>query len=114
MADGYPRCLAGVCRRLTAATGAADPLHLPAGSNDYRAGLDFDRTGTAKKTRIFVARFIDTNNKEAGDPILYLGANALASNTGESGDFLDKRWVSPASGAVPTAATRWCVRQAST
>ncbi len=40
---------------------------------------------------VFVARFIDNNNTEIGDPIAYLGASMIA--TGSSGQFIDKPWI---------------------
>ena len=102
---GYPQdtSAAGLASPMKGYQAAADPV-VRAGSNGlfYYAGLVFDRTGTFKKSRIFVARFIDNNNKEAGDPIHYLGASAVASDSGETGNFLDKPWAAvdvPRSGA---------------
>ena len=43
----------------------------------YYSGLVFDRDENGK-SGIFVARFIDNNNKEAGDPIAYLGTSLVA------------------------------------
>ena len=52
---------------------ATDPV-VRAGTNGlfYYAGVAFDR-GEHKPSAIFVARFIDLNNSENGDPIAYLG-----------------------------------------
>ena len=93
---GYPQdtSTAGVNSPLKGYQAAADPVVRP-GSNGlfYYAGLVFDRTGTTKKSRVFVARFIDNNNKEAGDPIHYIGTSPVASDDGATGDFLDKPWL---------------------
>lgn len=102
---GYPQDTsdAGIASPMKGYQAGADPVVRP-GSNGlfYYAGLVFDRTGTFKKSRIFVARFIDNNNKEAGDPIHFLGAQSVASDSGETGNFLDKPWLAvdvPRSGA---------------
>jgi hypothetical protein len=64
----------------------ADPV-LRAGTSGlvYYAGLVFDRANPATpdvpgKSAIFVARFIDNNNKEAGDTFEYLGTRALQTD----------------------------------
>jgi hypothetical protein len=86
---------------------AADPI-VRAGTNGmfYYAGIAFNRNSNVGK--VFVARFIDNNNKENGDPtklqtpglltavsptdpIRYLGTNAVQSGT--STQFLDKPWL---------------------
>ncbi|HYE88743.1 MAG TPA: Ig-like domain-containing protein, partial [Vicinamibacterales bacterium] len=94
----------------TSAVGQASPIHgygagadpvVRAGTNGliYYAGLAFDRTNPATpdipgKSAIFVARFIDNNNKEAGDTFEYLGTRAMqTSRGGRNGDFLDKPWM---------------------
>ena len=72
----------------------------------YYAGLVFDR-GDTRRSAIFVARFIDNNNRESGDPVAYLGTRIVASNPGTQ--FLDKPWLAvdvPRNGAtcsIPTA-----------
>jgi hypothetical protein len=85
---------------------AADPTVRP-GTNGlfYYSGLAFNR-GTNPASTVFVARFIDNNNKENGDPthtngsltnlaptdpIQYLGTAAVQSGT--SSVFLDKPWI---------------------
>jgi hypothetical protein len=85
---------------------AADPTVRsgPAGIF-YYSGIAFNRTGNTLG-EVFVARLIDNNNRENGDPtvtngsltnitptdsIRYLGAVAIASGT--SGQFLDKPWL---------------------
>jgi uncharacterized repeat protein (TIGR01451 family) len=80
------------------ATGLASPIKgrqaatdsvVRAGTNGlfYYAGLAFDRGVNAPST-IFVARFIDNNNRESGDPISYLGTQVIDADTGAR--FLDK------------------------
>jgi hypothetical protein len=85
---------------------AADPTVRP-GTNGlfYYSGLAFNR-GTNAASTVFVARFIDNNNKENGDPthangsltnlaptdpIQYLGTVAVQSGTSRL--FLDKPWI---------------------
>ncbi|MEW5981887.1 MAG: right-handed parallel beta-helix repeat-containing protein [Acidobacteriota bacterium] len=95
----------------TSAEGMASPLHgyqagadpvVRAGTNGlfYYAGLIFER-GESGRNAIFVARFIDDNNREAkfreagyesrNDPIRYLGASLVARSTGRV--FYDKPWM---------------------
>ena len=97
---GYPQDTsdAGRATPMYGYQAGADPVVRPGAAGlFYYAGLVFDRTGDpvtgAKKSRIFVSRFIDNNNKEAGDPIQFLGATAVASDSGETGAFLDKPWM---------------------
>jgi len=87
---------------------AADPV-VRAGTNGlfYYAGLAFDRSADPAvpgKSAIFVARFIDNNNLEAGDPVKYAGTTRLASDAGgATGIFLDKPWMAvdvPRTGAA--------------
>ena len=63
-----------------------------AGTNGlvYFSGLAFDR-GEGGKSGIFLARFVDNNNQEAGDPFAYLGTVMVAKST--PGRFLDKPWM---------------------
>ncbi len=76
----------------------ADPVVRP-GTNGmfYYSGIVFDR-GVNGKSRVFVSRFIDNNNKEAGDAIHYLGSAAVATHRtrsadGTAVDFIDKPWI---------------------
>jgi hypothetical protein len=79
---------------------AADPV-MRAGTNGlmYYAGLVFDRSNAATpevpgKSAVFVARYIDNNNREAGDTFEYLGTRTLQTDPGGStGNFLDKPWM---------------------
>ena len=70
---------------------AADPV-VRAGTSGlvYYSGLAFDR-GAGGRSAIFVARFIDNNNKEGGDSIVHLGTTLVASDPGAT--FIDKPWL---------------------
>jgi hypothetical protein len=70
---------------------AADPT-VRAGTSGlfYYSGIAFNR-GEGQPSKVFVARFIDNNNKDGGDPIQYLGAAQI--DLGTSGQFLDKPWI---------------------
>lgn len=98
------------CPQDTSALGLASPIHgygasadpvVRAGTNGliYYAGLVFDRANPATpdvpgKSAIFVTRYIDSNNKEAGDTFEYLGTRVLQSDPGGvGGNFLDKPWL---------------------
>jgi hypothetical protein len=63
-----------------------------AGTNGliYYSGLVFDRAENGK-SGVFLARFIDNNNQEAGDPMAYLGTTMVAQSNGAK--FLDKPWM---------------------
>ena len=86
---GYPQD-AGSTSPLRAYKAAADPV-VRAGTNGlfYYSGIVFDRS-TPAKSAMFVSRFIDNNNQEAGDPIVFLGTTLVASNDGTA--FIDKPW----------------------
>jgi hypothetical protein len=90
---GYPQDTSaeGAASPLKGYQAAADPV-VRAGTNGlfYYSGIVFDRS-EAGKNGLFVARFIDNNNKEAGDPIVYLGASLVASSPGP--EFIDKPWL---------------------
>ena len=100
---GYPQdtSAAGVNSAMHGYQAGADPVVRP-GTNGlfYYSGIVFDR-GVNGKSRVFVTRFIDNNNKEAGDGIHYLGSAAVASTDGVSVpttngtrvDFIDKPWM---------------------
>jgi hypothetical protein len=106
---GFPAdsSAAGAGSPLFGLQAAADPI-VRAGTNGmfYYAGIAFNRNSNTGK--VFVARFIDNNNKENGDPtnlqtpgvftavsptdpIRYLGTNVVKSGT--STQFLDKPWL---------------------
>jgi hypothetical protein len=80
----------------------------------YYAGIVFDRTNPVIEARrraeehghaagvsdtstsvVFVARYIDNNVKENGNPIAYLGTSIVAKNDyySDPGVFLDKPWL---------------------
>ena len=67
---------------------ATDPF-IRAGTNGmfYYAGLAFNR-GEHAPSAIFVARYMDMNNLEAGDPIVHLDTRIVDSDPGAR--FLDK------------------------
>ncbi len=92
---GYPQEPAGSAGRTSPLYGyqaAADPV-VRAGVSGlvFYNGLVFDR-GENGKSGIFVARFIDRNNQEAGDSIAYLGASMVATSP-DGAVFLDKPWM---------------------
>jgi uncharacterized repeat protein (TIGR01451 family) len=99
---GYPQDVsdAGKDSPIKGYAAGADPV-VRAGTNGliYYAGLVFDRSDPATptvpgKSQIFVARFIDNNNKEAGDTFAYLGTRTLQKDAGgANGNFLDKPWL---------------------
>ena len=95
---GYPQdaSLQGMHSPLHGFTTASDPV-VRAGTNGifYYAGIAFNR-GT-NNGLVFVARFMDLNNKENGNiaadsfPIRYIDTNVVAR--GSSTQFLDKPWI---------------------
>ena len=98
-----PRRPPGLASPLKGYQAGADPV-VRAGTNGlfYYAGLVFDR-GDTGRSAIFVARFIDNNNNENGDPIAYLGTRIVAADPGTR--FLDKPWMAvdmPRGGATCT------------
>ena len=90
---GYPQDTspAGLASPLKAYQAGADAV-VRAGTHGliYFNGLVFNR-GAGGKSGIFLARFIDNNNKENGDPIAYLGTTMVATSNGDR--FLDKPWM---------------------
>src|SRR5213075_1090272 len=90
---GYPQDVTpiGLASPIKGYQAAADPV-VRAGTNGlfYYAGLAFDR-GENGKSAIFLARFVDNNNLEGGDPIAYVGTRIVAKNPGSR--FLDKPWL---------------------
>jgi hypothetical protein len=95
---GYPQDVSpeGTASPLKGYTAAADPI-VRAGTNGlfYYTGLVFDRAADGNgRSAIFAARFIDNNNREAGDPVRYLGASMIVKSAGGAGGvFLDKPWM---------------------
>jgi hypothetical protein len=86
--DVTPEGLASPIKGLAA---AADPT-VRAGTDGmfYYSGIAFNR-GDGEIGKVFVARLLDRNNKDGGDPIAYLGATEIARGT--AGQFLDKPWI---------------------
>jgi len=86
--DASPEGLASPLKGLAAAADAT----VRAGTSGlfYYSGIAFNR-GDNTTGKVFVARFVDNNNKDGGDPIHYLGTAQI--DTGTSGQFLDKPWV---------------------
>ena len=97
---------AGIASPLHGFQAAADPT-VRAGTNGlfYYSGIAFNR-GTNAPGVVFVARFIDNDNKENGDathtngsltnlaptdPIQYV--STVIVDSGNSGQFLDKPWI---------------------
>ena len=102
---GYPqdKSTDGLASPLKGLQAAADPV-VRAGSNGlfYYSGIGLDR-GPTGASKIFVARYIDNNNMENGDPISYLGTSVIA--TGSTTAFLDKPWIAV---DVPRAQSQTC------
>ncbi len=97
---------AGLASPLHGFQAAADPT-VRSGTSGlfFYSGIAFNR-GTNAPGVVFVARFIDNDNKENGDathangsvtnlaptdPVQYLGT--VVVDTGNSGQFLDKPWI---------------------
>ncbi|NPV82539.1 MAG: hypothetical protein HPY46_03005 [Candidatus Aminicenantes bacterium] len=87
---GFPQDTSaeGMASPLKQFTTAADPI-VRAGTNGlfYYSGMAFNRAQTMGGGSLFVARFIDNNNLEGGDPIKYLDTKII--DTGTSGQFID-------------------------
>ncbi len=90
---GYPQDTSadGLASPLKGFAAAADPT-VRAGTNGlfYYSGIAFNR-GAQGASVVFVARYIDNNNQENGDPIAYVGTTVVAKSDGTV--FLDKPWV---------------------
>ena len=71
---GFPQDVSpeGLASPIKGHEGATDPV-VRAGTNGlfYFAGVAFDRGGS-QPSAIFVARYMDLNNREAGDPFGYV------------------------------------------
>ena len=87
---GYPQdqTADGLASPLKGFVAAADPT-VRAGTNGqlFYSGIVFNRD-VMGQNKVFVARYMDDNNLEAGDPIRYLGTTIVAAST--TSDFLDK------------------------
>jgi len=92
---GYPQdpaCLTSNRPVLCDYAAGADPV-VRAGVNGmfYYSGIVFERSDPSRSA-IFVARFIDLNNDEGGDPIRYLDTMIIDANN-DGSEFLDKSWI---------------------
>jgi uncharacterized repeat protein (TIGR01451 family) len=100
---GFPQDVSpeGMASPIKGREGSTDPV-MRSGTNGlfYYAGVAFDR-GANKPSSIFVARYIDLNNIEAGDPFGYIDTRLVDSDAGTR--FLDK--VAVAVDIPRTAAT---------
>jgi len=106
---GYPQdsSLVGQASPLYGFQAASDPTVRSGPSGMfYYSGIAFNRTPASNPLgAVFVAQFVDNNNRENGDPtaktsltkltptdsIRYLGATVISSGT--AGQFLDKPWL---------------------
>ncbi len=70
---------------------AADPV-VRAGANGlfFYSGIAFERAENGLST-VFIARFIDNNNKEGGDTIEYIDTTII--DLGDGLNFIDKPWI---------------------
>jgi hypothetical protein len=77
---------------------AADPV-VRSGPNGlfYYSGIAFNRDTNLGV--VFVARFIDNNDKEGGDTIEYIDTKIIASGTATK--FLDKPWIAVDQPRIP-------------
>jgi hypothetical protein len=77
---------------------AADPV-VRSGPNGlfYFSGIAFNRDTNVGV--VFVARFIDDNNKESGNTIRYIDTKIIAAGTATT--FLDKPWIAVDQPRVP-------------
>ena len=94
---GYPQDPNKLATPLHPYEAAADPV-VRAGTNGlfFYSGIVFVRDAVVNgatvkgKSAMFVSRFIDNNNLEAGDPIVFLDTKLIATNDGTA--FIDKPW----------------------
>jgi hypothetical protein len=90
---GYPQDLSneGLESPLFGFQTASDPT-VRAGDNGlfFYSGIAFNR-GKNGRGVIFVARYLDNNNRENGDPIEYIDTQVI--DEGTSGQFADKPWI---------------------
>jgi len=88
---GFPQDQSGLALQLKGHAAGADPT-VRAGTNGlfYYSGMVFNR-GDDGTSRIFVARLVDNNNKERGDPIEFIDVSIV--DVGTKGQFLDKPWL---------------------
>ncbi len=96
---GYPQDSSspGFASPLKGFQAAADPV-VRAGANGmfYFSGIVLNRDPNNPLGGVFVARFIDDNNTENGDPVAYLGTSMI--DRGTAGQFDDKPRIAVAPG----------------
>jgi len=101
---GYPQdtSAAGLASPIHGLQAGADPV-VRAGANGmmFYVGIAFNRdaitqeaSGGGKTGKLFLARFIDDNAKETGNPFRHL--DTLIVDNGSDGKFLDKPWLAVA------------------
>ena len=98
--------------RINGYTAGADPV-VRAGTNGlfYYSGIAFTRAVPATattpavpaKSAMFVSRFIDNNNQETGDPIVFVDTKLVQTNDGTA--FIDKPWFAV---DIPRAGAQTC------
>jgi hypothetical protein len=91
--DGYPQ-QNNLSSPLNGYQAGADPI-VRAANNGlfYFGGIVLNR-GANPLSGVFIARFIDRNNTESGDPIAFLGTKMI--DKGTAGQFIDKPWIAVA------------------
>jgi len=101
--DGYPQ-LANSTSPLHGYQAGADAV-VRSGPNGmfYYSGIVLNRDPNPL-SGVFVARFIDNNNTENGDPFGYL--NTVMVDRGTSGAFIDKPWVAVGPGTGTCSVTQ--------
>jgi len=102
---GYPQDTSreGLLSPLKGYQAGSDPT-VRASTNGlfYYSGIVFNR-GEEGRNVLFVARFVDNNNKEAGDSIQYIDTNVV--NKRKKKHFVDKPWLAV---DIPRANSRSC------
>jgi hypothetical protein len=80
----------------TGFTAAADPVVRSGPSGMfYYSGIAFNRTRINGwiNGALFISRFIDANNAEAGDSIQYIDTQVIANDNHVASYFIDKPWI---------------------
>ncbi len=102
---GYPQDTSkdGLASPLKGLQAGSDPvIRAGAGGLFYYLGIAFNRTQDGNAV-LFLSRFVDNNNKEAGDPIAFVDTNLI--HKGNKKHFLDKPWLAV---DVPRSNTKGC------
>jgi len=101
--DGYPQQSNSTSPIHGYAAGADPAIRAGANGMFYYSGIVLNRDPNPLGA-VFVARFIDNNNTENGDPFGYLGTAVV--DKGSSGTFLDKPWIAVGPGAGTCSVTQ--------